>query len=149
MAIPYTKITPQPANLAEGEMALVHQNGTMVAVSVTSKWMANGAGMSFECKARWIDADGTSHTCPHGQDVHTNFTHTADHGAIDIIGENVITRELTYALLGCEMTIQGEGIDAGAILPFSQELLNNVSILKAIDAVNVSGPMDVGNALGL
>ena len=149
MTIPYTKLATQPANLDANETALVHTNGTTVAVSVVPKWLDNGAGMTFIAQARWIDGDGTSHQCPFGQEIKTGFSHTVDYGTLSNLTQDVIVRELTYALLGCDLTTQTVDNEQIALVPISPEGLITVNILNAITVASNSGTSDVGAALGL
>lgn len=149
MTIPYTRITPQPDNLEAGEIALEHDgDGLKVAVSVTAMRTVNNVGMAFACTARWIDDDGNTHECPAGP-VITTHTHTADHYSLDTLTEPVITRELTYAMLGCALTERDVDGDSIALIPMSAEVLSNTNILLAIARAQASGAQDVGDALGL
>src|SRR5690349_9550477 len=97
--MPFTLLDPQPENLAANEIA-VDLEGTLVAVSVTTSWQDNNAGVVFLGTARHIMADGTACLCGNGQEVKTVLSHVADLASVQELGQQVIAKQVMLALLG-------------------------------------------------
>lgn len=107
-------------NLAKDEVALELDDGTIVAVSVSSIWEPNNAGVVFTGKARCLCENGESETCSHGQEIATSFTFNVSSDLVELRGIGNIAKDVAMALIG-------EPVEA----PWSQELLSNVNIRKA------------------
>lgn len=166
----YELLQPQPDRRAESlewddlgpglyadETALQLDDGTLVAVSVVPKWMENGGGVSFTGWARWINSDGETHVCGHGQHVETAFTHHADAAFIQEHGIPFVAKEMIHLLLGEELTMQtltneetGNSVDV-PVMGWSVDVKLNASIRNALKSVEMTGPtaINAANILGL
>lgn len=138
------------------ETALKLDDGTLVAVSVEPKWLENGGGVVFTGWCRWIDADGQTHLCGHGQQVETAFTHNADAAQIQEHGVQFIAKEMIHLLLGealttVEVTNEGGKLVDHPVTNWNGDIVLNASIRHAIKSVEATGPnsIDAANILGL
>jgi hypothetical protein len=141
----------RPAGLSDGEAAIMLDGGQMVAVSVTSRWLENGAGVAFLASARWIEADGRTLSCPNGQPVRTEATHNADPHTVRVHGVDAIAKELLLAVLGEPQTIleragEGGGFEAPMLMHGDQWRMN-ASIRHAIDAAAATAPRHAATLL--
>lgn len=131
------------------ETALELDDGTIVAVSVEPKWLANGGGVSFTAWARWIEADGTAKLSPHEDWIETTLTHHADPFTVERLGVAGVAKELLLAVLGEPATMRDVDGQAVAELPLSADIRRNVSIRTALRSVADTGPaaIDAGAVL--
>jgi hypothetical protein len=118
--------------------------------------MENNGGVSFTGWCRWIDADGQTHLCGHGQHVETAFTFHAPAPLVQELGVSFIAKEMILALLGEQLDTVERTNEAGeaVTLPtmgWSEEVRLNASIRHALKAVTDTGPEAVNAAslLGL
>jgi hypothetical protein len=125
-----------PGLYDDGEVALRLDDGTIVAVSVTPRWLENGGGVAFAAYARWIDEDGATHLDPHGQHTETVMTDNVPAPEIERLTLPAIARELLLAVLGEPATL----IDGRPLLAWSDEVRLNASIRKAISLSLQTGP---------
>lgn len=159
----YALLDPQPAardstlafdavapGLYPGETAFVLAGGEFTALSVDTKWLDNGAGVTFTAYARHIIADGTTILDSLGQQIETSFSHTADPGTILSYGVDVIAREMMYALMGLPLTTQNVGGVDVPLFDWHGDVLNNVNITTQAQFASVSGVgiVNPGNILG-
>lgn len=158
----FTLITPQPAprssaldyddvgpGLYAGETALELDTGDLVAVSVESQWLENGAGVAFKSCARWINADGSTRLCPNDCHIETNASHTADAVSVQAHGVAALGKEMLLLVLGEEptlITIDGEEVP---IIGWSADVRLNASIRHALACSAETGTSDPATLLGL
>jgi hypothetical protein len=160
----YELLNPQPGprddslgwddlgpGLYNDETALVLDSGELIAVSVVPKWMENGSGVAFTGWARWIEADGQTHLCQHGQHVETAFTYHAIAVIVDKYGIPFIAKEMLHMLLGEPLTMV-EDVDQDGnpmsypTLMWSDEVRLNASIRHALKSVSETGPLAINAA---
>ena len=165
----YSLLTPQPGprdeslswddlgpGLYEDETALVLDSNELIAVSVVPKWLENGGGVSFKGWARWMEPNGQTRLCAHGQHIVTSFSCNVDAVLIEQHGVEFIAKELLHALLGEPLTtFESQDQEGNAVtlntLMWSDEVLLNASIRHALQSVSHTGPMAINaaNILGL
>lgn len=165
----YTLLTPQPGprdeslswddlgpGLYSDETALVLDTGELIAVSVVPKWMENGGGVSFTGWARWMEADGQTKLCGHGQHVETAFTYHADAASVEAKTIPFIAKEMIHLLLGEELTTEELTNEDGSKMVinacmWNEDIKLNASIRHALKAVASTGPVAINaaNILGL
>lgn len=161
----YTLLNPQPGprdaeldwndagpGLYPDESALTLEDGTLVAVSVVPKWLENGAGVAFTGWARWMNEDGSTRLCEHGQHIESSVSYTASAPQVAELGVPAIAKELLLVLLGEPLTQQTLDDDTDMdLIPWSPEFNLNASIRHAITAVEHTGPVAINpaNILGL
>lgn len=162
----YTKMEPQPGprapeldyddtgpGLYPDESAVVLDDGTMVAVSVMTEWLENGAGASLAACARAIEADGTTRLTSQSQHIESNFRHTADVVSIERHGLPALAKEVLLLVLGEPATMVDEDDGAGGtmqvpMVAWSVEIRLNASIRQSL-TVATQPVQDPGALLGL
>lgn len=143
----YTVLTQQPSNLQAGETAVSLEDGTIVAVSVVSKRKVNNAGVDFTVTARCLDDEGNVKTCPSGDPITIEFTHSATADEINQLTVNGVAKEMMLAVLGEPLTV---GIKDGEEVPlinWSDAFLTHVSIKSMVAVANQTGPIDTSALL--
>jgi hypothetical protein len=129
--MPYSLMDPQPAELAEGEIGLQLDDGTLVAVSVSMRRPANNSGLAFTANGRCLNPDGTTSTCACGDPVASSFTHSASAAEVAALTGAAIRREMLLALLGePASTHEVDGVEA-PLINWGADLLATVSLRNA------------------
>lgn len=162
----YTLLDPQPGPRADtlsydqagpglypDETALLLDDGTLVAVSVTPKWLDNGGGVDFKGYARWIEADGTTKLDAFGQHVEVCLSHAPDAVTVQQFGVPKMAKDVLLTMLGetRELVVHEEGAEPAVITAWSSDFLANVRIRDHIAIVDHTGPnaIDPTSLLGL
>lgn len=147
----YIKLDPQPAALADGELALQLDDGTVVAVSVETKWLSNGSGVSMYGQARWIAADGTAQVDAHQQNIETSLHHNADAEMVKKFDVQTLSKDLIMALLGepRDLVVFDPAEPARVMVPWSADTLANAQIRDHITFAKEAGVVTAAAALGL
>lgn len=149
----YDTVAP---GLYEGETAVQLDTGERVAVAVSSRWLQNGAGVSFKGWGRQITEDGSTMIGPEGQEIATQFVHSESPVTVDKFGLDAISKETLMAILGEMPTIvewpsaPGEDVVKMPMVNWSEELKLNVNIRVAIAHAKQTNPLhDVTSLLAI
>jgi hypothetical protein len=137
---PYDQVAP---GLYPDETAFELDDGSHVAISVETYWQPNGAGVAFHAYARWIDADGSSHTAPAepGKDgqVEAAFTTSVTVDQAKKYGVDSLATDAARILLGEDPKEQidvevakGDPPQRVPVLNVSDEVLANARIRDQI-----------------
>ena len=100
--VPYDDIAP---GLYPDEIAVLLDDGTLVAVSVERHWQANGSGTAFHGYARWINEDGSTKTAPNGAHVEPSISFHADSFTLAEYGEDALATDVARLVLGEELEL--------------------------------------------
>jgi hypothetical protein len=148
--VPYDDVAP---GLYPGETALRLNDGKLVALSYSSTWLDNGAGVVFQACARWINANGSTKLGPQGQHVEGNASYNAAASFIEMHGVTTIAKELLLLVLGEPPTtieIPGEnGPETVPLIGWSQDVILNASIRYAISVIGDTSPEETADAATL
>jgi hypothetical protein len=153
----YTKMNPQPAGLADGEVAILLDARDLVAVSASARWLANNGGLHIEARARWIEETGITRLCAHGQEVVTTASHNTGVAEAHRYGVATLTREALLLILGEPPSLMkcvpenGGGLSERPVLDVHDDVRTNCSIQHAISLIKQVYPSntDVSTLLGL
>lgn len=148
-ALGFCELSPQPQQrdsglaigdvapgIFPGETAVQLDDGSLVAVAVDTSWLANGGGVAIRATARCIAADGSSLACPHGQQLVTAHTYSADAGLVALYGAPALAREVLLLVLGEAPTIVEKGppgdVHAEPMIAWGDDVRLNASIRHAL-----------------
>lgn len=118
-----------PPGLKPGELALVLDDGSLVAVALVTSLLPNGGGVAVAAEARLIAPDGSTVHAPCGTPVSSGASHSCDAVSVERHGVPALTREVLLLVLGEPGT---EGEDGVPIIAFSDEMRVNASIRTTI-----------------
>lgn len=126
-----------------GEVVVELASGEKIAVSVDPKWLENGAGVSLDGNARWIEGDGRTKLSAEGAHVESNLMATASLGDVREFGLKPLARDIALILAGEEPRLlrpanAALSVAARPVFALDHHTRAGVSIKNAADVVKAS-----------
>lgn len=137
----YTKTSPVPPGLNEGETAVTLDDGSIIAVQAKSTVQETSGCPVIAATARAIKADGTPETLPDGSPIASAFQHTSCQDEITMAGG------VDQVQKCCLLAVLGEPTAPLWQDPIHATALANASIRTAIASAAHAGPVDAGALL--
>ncbi len=118
-------------------------SGEKIAVSVDPKWLENGAGVSLEGNARWVDDTGQTKLDPNGAHVESNLMVTVTMGDVKQFNLKPLAKDVAVVLIGEGPRLMRpadiiNGVLARPVIDVDQNILNGASIKNAADLVKAA-----------
>lgn len=126
-----------------GEVAVKLATNELVAVSVVPQWLENGAGVSLDGNARWIQPDGTTKLSPDGKHVEANLITTVTAADVAEFGLEPLAKDVALLIVGQDAKVMrtadaANDVPARPVIALAEAEKNSVSIKTAADMVTAA-----------
>lgn len=130
----YTKIEKSELDLGDEQPVSLDGVG-LVAVRCSAQRDAITQSVVFSARARLIDSAGNSKLDAHGQEIHSEATHTSSPTELGRLSTSGVAREMLLLVLGEPATTDADG---AALIQFSVDLRACASIKAAATAAEAA-----------